>query len=281
MSFTPNLVVGFVITLMGAVLLLDRLTLLEVRTVLQYWPLLLTLFGVSVIVQSLRRGDGATEAGGRGRPIVSPGFVLILVVIWLVGTDARDRRFLSAGASGDPELSLLAVMGKDERASTSTAFRTAQMTTVMGRTRLDLREVTLADGAEATVDVLGVMGAVELFVPEGWEVDVRATAVMGRARDRRGAAPDEDDDDWRSRRERRRAARDRTSSTSAPASTSQPSETPVTPPTSPDTSSSTRAPAPGATSLSVEPASSGAASPTRPRLVVKGLIVAGALIIRS
>lgn len=254
MSFTPNLVVGFVITLLGAVLLLDRLALVETRTVLQYWPLLLTLFGVSVIVQSLRGGDNATEASGRGRPIVSPGLVLILVVVWLVGTDARDRRLLGAGASVDPELALLAVMGKDERASTSTVFRAAQMTTVMGRTRLDLRQATLANGAEATVDVLGVMGAVELFVPEGWEVDVRATAVMGRARDRRGVAPNEDDDDdWRGRRERRRAARDRTTTPADPASTPRQSETPATPPT----------------------------SPTPPRLVVKGLIVAGALIIRS
>lgn len=284
MSFTPTLVIGLVMTLLGAVLLFDRLALVDIRTVLRFWPLLLTLFGLSVIVQALRE-DGTSEAGGRSRPIVSPGFVLILIVIWLVSTQATDRRFLRSGASEDPELSLLAVMGKDERASTSTAFRGAQMTTVMGLTRLDLRQATLASGGEATVDVLGVMGAVEVFVPEGWTVDLRTTAVMGDTRDRRGLSPDEgdDDDDRGPRRERRRAARDRTDTRAAPAASTpapQPAGTASTPTAPSETRSPTGALSSGDTSSPAATASDASAAPP-PRLVVKGLIVAGALSIRS
>lgn len=266
MSFTPNLVVGLVITLLGAVLLLDKMALVEPRAILQYWPVLLTLFGVSVIVQALR-GNTSGDVDGRGRPIVAPGFVLMLIVIWLVGTNASDRRLRGSGAPDDPELTLLAVMGKDERASTSSAFRGAQMTSVMGRTRLDLRQATVADGGEATVEVFGVMGATEVFVPEGWVVDVRATAVMGGVRDRRGLAAgnDDDDGDRRTRRERRRAARDGTTTSAAPASPSpapQPTETPAT------------AMSPSDAAVPLTPTSA-------PRLVLKGVIVAGALIIRS
>lgn len=275
MSFTPNLVVGFVLTSMGMVLLLDRLALLEMRTVLQYWPVFLTVFGLSIIVQSLR-GDTSTEAGGRGRPIVSPGFVLLLIVIWIVGTNATDERFLRSGAAMDPEVALLGVMGKDDRVSTSVAFRGARMTTVMGRTRLDLRQATLSNEGEVTVDVLGVMGAVEVLVPEGWKVDLRATAIMGGARDRRGVAAD-DDDDRRGRRERRRAGRDRSDAPATPiASTSepQPAGTPATPAASPE-------PPPPTGVSSTGTISSGASSAPPPRLIVKGLIVAGAIIIRS
>lgn len=267
MSFTPNLVVGLVITLLGAVLLLDKMALVEPQAVLQYWPVLLTLFGVSVVVQALR-GNASGDVDGRGRPIVAPGLVLMLIVIWLVGTNASDRRLRGAGAPDDPELTLLAVMGKDERASTSAAFRGAQMTSVMGRTRLDLRQATVADGGEATVDIFGVMGATEVFVPEGWVVDVRATAVMGGVRDRRGlaaGADDDDDDDRRPRRERRRAAREGTTTSSVPAAPSpapQPGETPATPTSPPDAA------------VPSTPTSA-------PRLVLKGVIVAGALIIRS
>lgn len=268
MSFTPNLVVGSVITLLGAVLLLDRLALLEMRTVLQYWPVVLTVFGLSIIVQSLRGGESHAESGPQGRPIVSPGFVLILIVLWLAGTNADEQRFVRAGAASDPELSLLGVMGRDDRASTSTAFRGARMTTIMGRTRLDLRQATLASGGEVTVDVLGVMGAVELFVPESWTVDIRTTAVAGGTRDRRGVIPEDDDadddDDRRSRRDRRRAARDRDRGTMPPVAlpaAPQP-EVPMTSAPSPSVSAD-------------------ASSTPPPRVIVKGLIVAGALIIRS
>lgn len=271
MSFTPNLVVGFVITLMGSTLLLDKLALLDMRAVVPHWPVLLIVFGLSVVVQSLR-GDSPVGAGGQARPIVSPGFVLILIVMWLVGTNANERRFLRSGTSEDSQLALFAVMGKDDRISTSTAFRGAHMTTVMGRTRLDLRQATLSNEGEVTVDVLGVMGAVEVFVPEGWTVDIRATAVMGGARDRRGIATDEDDDDGRGRRARRRAARD---------GTPQSTDAPATPTPLPEIASSAGGLASGATALPAESTANLTSSATAPRLIVKGLIVAGGLIIRS
>lgn len=186
MGFTPNLVVGVAITLLGALLLLDRLDVLEARSLLQYWPVLLTLFGASVIVQALR-GDAAPPSGERGRPVVGPGVVLFWVILWLVASQASASRFRATGTLGDPQLSLVGIMGQDSRASAATSFRTAEMTSVMGRTRLDLRKATLAPDEEATIDVLGVMGAVEVVVPESWTVEVQTTTVMGGVRDRRGA----------------------------------------------------------------------------------------------
>lgn len=62
------------------------------------------------------------------------------------------------------------------------------MTTIMGRTHLDLREAGIAPGEEAVIDVLGLMGRVVLQVPRDWVVDVQAVAVMGGVRDDRPRA---------------------------------------------------------------------------------------------
>jgi hypothetical protein len=55
----------------------------------------------------------------------------------------------------------------------------------MGKSRLDLREAVLAPGEEAVIDVFGMMGAVEVVVPDEWDVEVETVPVMGRVNDRR------------------------------------------------------------------------------------------------
>lgn len=241
MRFTPTLVSGVALTLLGVLLLLDRLGTLDIRTVVQYWPVLLTLFGVSVVVQALRGApeEGASRRHGRHE---GAGGVLFFVVLWLAVSGA----FAARSSSGDPEPTLVGIIGLDAHTSVARPFRSAQMTSVMGRTRLDLRQATIAEGGEAVVDVFGLMGGAEILVPETWTVDVQATAVMGAVRDRRGQRADTRDDGVR--RNGRSNGRDQVS----PPATLAPLQT-------------------GA----VEPAAGA------PRIVLRGVVVAGGLVIRS
>jgi hypothetical protein len=245
MRFTPQLVAGVTITLLGTLLLFDRLALIDMQNALRYWPVLLTLFGVSIIVQALRgdRDDGTP--GGRTRSTRGFGFVWLFLLVWIFSSGRHDDRFAAAGASGDPELTLVGVMSQDSRTSVATAFRGAQMTSVMGRTRLDLRQATIAQGGEATVNVFGLMGGVEVIVPEAWTIDVQTTSVMGGVRDRRGIEPGTTEEEFR--RPRRDRRRDESGTSATPS-----------------------APAPA-------PEGGGTAS----RLILRGMVVAGGLVIRS
>ena len=218
MKLTPNLVVGIAITIAGTVLLLDRLGLLEVQQVLHLWPVLLTLFGVSIVVQAWKGGTTSANADA-GRPIVGPGFVLFLVIATVLATRVDGRRFTPSGSPTDADIFMVGIMGRDERVNVSPAFRGAEMTTVMGRARLDLRKATLASDGEPTIDIFGMMGAVEVIVPEGWTVDVQAHTIMGGVEDKRKPSP--------------------------------------------------------------EGQEGGVSPPTAPRLVIRGLVLMGALVIRS
>jgi hypothetical protein len=186
LDFTPNLVVGITILLLGIALTLDRLHLVEVRAFLQYWPLLLVLFGASVAVQALR-GEPALEPDGRRpRPIVNPGVVIwIAIVAMFASNSPLGRGWTTRSESGDGTVTAVTVMGRDERTSTATPFRGGQVTTVMGHSLLDLRQATLASGEVATIDVFVMWGEGVVQVPKDWIVEVQAVPVMAGIRDRR------------------------------------------------------------------------------------------------
>lgn len=177
--FTPNVVVGLGVMFLGIVLMLDNAGALEARTLLPYWPVFLIVFGASVVVQAMQgpvAGDAGTE-----RPVVTPGLVVWVVIAFLLVSYVQDRR----GSRPDGRLNLFAVMSADELSKPERPFRGGEVTTIMGRTRLDLRTAELAPGETAVVDVFNLMSRTEIQVPPGWEVDVQALRAMAGLRDTR------------------------------------------------------------------------------------------------
>lgn len=178
--FTPNVVVGLGVMVLGIVLMLDNVGALEARTLLPYWPVFLIVFGASVVLQALQGGapggTGATE-----RPVVTPGVVVWVVIAFLLVSYVQDRR----GSRADGRLNLFAVMSADELTRPERPFRGGEVTTIMGRTRLDLRTAELAPGETAVVDIFNLMSRTDIRVPPGWEVDVQALRAMSGMRDTR------------------------------------------------------------------------------------------------
>lgn len=83
------------------------------------------------------------------------------------------------------EAHVLTFLGGSRRAVPSGMFRGGEVTTVMGRTELDLRAAIIQPGEEMVVEVVTVMGGLTIRVPDGWTVDARAVPVLGRVRDSR------------------------------------------------------------------------------------------------
>lgn len=96
----------------------------------------------------------------------------------------ESARGFSLESSSD-RMRVVSVMGRSDHISRATAFRGADITNVMGRSDLDLRDATLAPGDTASVKVFSVMGAVMLRVPSTWTVDTGAISAMGGVRDER------------------------------------------------------------------------------------------------
>lgn len=191
MRMTTNLAFGICLILLGSTLVLDRLELIEAREVLRFWPAVLVLFGIALVAESLRRPDPATDAKREDMGVGTVIFwVLISVFIW----NAFGSNGFSAPSSHRTEsadgVDIVAIMGRDSRVINAPDFRGGQMTSVMGRSELDLRTAAITPGRDVTIEVFMLMGGATIRVPEGWTIDVKAARVMGDVKDRRNGARD-------------------------------------------------------------------------------------------
>ena len=248
----PNLALGIIILAIGVALTLDRLHVLEASRILRFWPVGLILLGAGVIAQSFSRGAGEPGTDRRHRVAVTPMFVLAVIVVgFLVGPRLERRRSFAQSDARDT-VTLFAIMSADERSSFATKFQGGEMTSVMGASKLDLRQATIAPGEEAVIDVFAMMGGVELRVPDGWTVDVQAVSIMGGVKDQRLSA-----------NTRGRLDRDRRLDGERPPAEAGPGET------GPGETGATNVKA-----SEINPA-------TAPRVVLRGFIMMGGLVIKS
>lgn len=134
---------GVVLTLVGAVFLVDNLDLLAVN-IGDFWPVALIAVGVWVLF------------GGRER---------------------RTRGGPAADAQAD-DLEASASFGSVERRVTSKSFRGGKVSVMFGSADVDLRDARLA-GESAVLHLDVLFGSAEIRVPDGWAVEVRASATLG------------------------------------------------------------------------------------------------------
>jgi len=122
--------------------------------VLSLWPLLVVLFGVSLILGQYR-----------ARSV------------------ARESDFLTS----------VAVFGGRSERSTSKSFHGADLTAAFGGVELDLRDA-IVEHPPATVTANAMFGGVEVIVPRDWNVRVDVFPLFGGAEDERPRRENEHDE---------------------------------------------------------------------------------------
>ena len=169
------------------------------------WPIVLIAFGLIVALNggTRRRWQIADLPGGppdspkgrrrrRHERSLSPLAVLGTWIAIVVALQVSGMRSFSA-ANADNRVRVVSVMGRSEHTSLATAFQGADVTNVMGRSELDLRDATVAPGANADVHVFSIMGGVVVRVPPTWTVDAGSISAMGGVRDERFKSPEAPD----------------------------------------------------------------------------------------
>jgi hypothetical protein len=175
------------------------------------WPIVVIAVGLIIALNGGRRrrwhvpeapdqpGDPHLRRMRRHHRTLTPLAVLGIWIAVFVGFqmsgirsfDSLDRTgvigFTDTGASD--RVRIVSVMGRGEHISRATAFRGADVTTVMGRAEIDLRDATLAPGASSSIRVFAMMGNVTLRVPPTWTIESNAVSAMGGVRDERGPTP--------------------------------------------------------------------------------------------
>lgn len=184
-----NVATGICFVALGVLLLMQRAGTIEMRQIVELWPLVLVIVGAAVVWQA--SSGGSMQGAGAG-----VGGLVWVVILGLVFSHAFDRR-AAAEAAATPEggINTFAVMGGARSAPVEGTFSGGSVTTVLGGTHLDLTRATLAPGDTAVVDLFTALGGTEIRVPAHWRVDIQTTAVAGGVTDRRDREQNEDRDD--------------------------------------------------------------------------------------
>jgi len=163
----------------------------------QTWPLLIIAYGAGVVLEAVTSQPGVPSGNFPRRH--SGGMAWVLTAI-LVGS------FISAGGGRDwsrmvdpnGQFRSVALAGRTEHHVQSETFRLAEVVTVMGRNTIDLRDLPASAPSTVTVDGVTAMGTTIIRVPPDWTVDLKAVAIIGRAKDthRTGSAEASGGGDW-------------------------------------------------------------------------------------
>ncbi len=138
---------GVIFLIVGVAFCLAELDLINWHMIGSFWPLLLILFGVSIL---LRHRD----SDGQGHDF------------------SQDR------------ISAMSVFGGNERMVTSQNFEGGTVTTVFGSTVLDFSAASLAPG-DNVIDIVTLFGGVELKVPASWNFAIKVLPIFGASEDKR------------------------------------------------------------------------------------------------
>jgi predicted membrane protein len=201
----PRVVIGLMVVAFGLLLTAGNMGWVDpsqIWNALRYWPLAIVVIGAVKIMAGETRSSRTTGAliAGVGLWILAQQMDLIhihlmdwwplLLIAIGVLMVSRARQQWAVGTTGaDRHLSDFAFWSGVKRRVTSSSFKHAELTAVMGGIDLDLRPAA-TEGGEAIIDVFVVMGGVEIIVPPDWTVSNHITTIMGGSEDKSVATQD-------------------------------------------------------------------------------------------
>ncbi|HYN07510.1 MAG TPA: DUF5668 domain-containing protein [Vicinamibacterales bacterium] len=172
-------VFGGILVLVGSAMVAERVFDLPID-VGDWWPMALVMLGIVII----SRARGGPRVRAAQVPPGQPGEPNLATLESPAGATAP-----MSPLSNETTISEFAMWAGKQRRISSTAFRHADLTAIMGGIELDLRPAATANG-EAVVDLFVMWGGVEIWVPPDWAVSNQVGLLMGGAEDKSSGTQD-------------------------------------------------------------------------------------------
>jgi len=201
-SSLTHLGMGIFLTMFGVLLTLDTLELVELSSVLRFWPIGFHVLGLTIL---MRRPDRHTRFWGIAWLVIGTSLLLntmgvarvgvwdlvwpTLIVFVGVRLIMRGRAVNPSPAPADAVAvghrpNLVAVLSESKGSVTQT-LTGASLTSVLGGCHLDLRMATVPAGTTPVIDVFSLFGGQEIVVPSGWTVVFDVVSILSGTEDKR------------------------------------------------------------------------------------------------
>lgn len=205
-----RLVVGVIVILVGAALLADRLWLELGFDVWDFWPVILIIIGLGMLIQPKVHQKPVTGAVFVGVGIlflldnlhyITFGFTeLWPILVIIVGVEiirggckvhshrrhhgccgedwSKNRHQNGTGNVENGYVNISAVLGSGNHLITNKELKGGVVSATLGESVVDFRSAEMA-GDRMEITASAIMGSVELRIPTHWEVVMEGTPVLG------------------------------------------------------------------------------------------------------
>jgi len=108
--------------------------------------------------------------------------LIVATIVFFVVNGPQSNASNRETLTKESDFSSSVILGGIERRNTSSAFRGADASALLGGVKLDLSDATMQDN-QARIHVSAFMGGIELRIPRDWTVVNHVTPVMGGVED--------------------------------------------------------------------------------------------------
>lgn len=192
-------ILGIVLVVIGSIFLLDNLGFdIDLPWYIFRWPIIFIILGVvNLLSGNLRPAFIFFGLGTLFYLHIFDVFELRHawpIILIIVGISFIIRKGSGkSNSSGNSELNFfdeIAILGGTDKTFTSQNLQGGKVTSLFGGSKIDLREANPQEGG-ASIDLFCMFGGTEIYVPDDWEVNMEATAILGGFSDeRKNITPD-------------------------------------------------------------------------------------------
>lgn len=143
---------NLVIIILASLLQLDKLNIIDVNVYRLFWPVILILVGLKIIFS-------------RNKSTIN------------ISTSVNLSK-TNKNITLEDRIDSFIIMGGISTNNQSQEFKGGKATAIMGGIELDLRSAKLHNN-EASIEINAVMGGVEIYVPDTWNVELTGTPLIG------------------------------------------------------------------------------------------------------
>lgn len=183
---SARLFTGIGVVFLGILVLLDNF--FPNHGILDFWPLIIVAIGVGKLVQSRWEATSGYVILAVGLflqllclgvdKLIGP-LILVAIGVFIVLHALRHHRQVPPELLRSEDfLRGTAILSAYKQRVMSQTFKGGELTAMFGGFHVDLRQAALESNT-ARLDVFVLFGGGEIRVPQGWDVQVQATAIAG------------------------------------------------------------------------------------------------------